>query len=151
MADRKFIESVCRSTPSTNLCLKTVLADPKSKDADLTGLALIIVYAVKDKGNKIIHQIKTLEKHGRPELRPVLKYCERVYNTAVTVDVKLAVDALTLGNVKFGENGMADVVVESRSCEDTFDQYALKSPMTEINKGMEDIANVARAIIRMLL
>lgn len=151
IADRKFIESVCKSTPSYDLCLKTLLADPKSETADLTNLALIAVYAVRDKGIAIIRHIKNLQKYGRPEFSPALKQCFEVYNTTVVVNVKLAVDALTLGDVKYGEDGMADAAIEAQTCEDAFEESSLKSPMTNLNKAMGDIANVARAIIRMLL
>ncbi|KAI3735163.1 hypothetical protein L6452_14652 [Arctium lappa] len=137
-------------TPSYDLCLKTVLADPKSKDADLTGLALIVVDAVKVKGINTINYIKGLE-NSRPDLKTVLDYCADVYNTSVTVDVPLAVTALSEGNPKFGEDGIVDVTVESQACESTFGQYGQRSPMTSVNQDMEDLANVARAMIRMLL
>ncbi|KAJ9536343.1 hypothetical protein OSB04_un000479 [Centaurea solstitialis] len=149
-ADMQFIENICKSTPSYDLCIKTVLADPKSKDADLTDLALIVVNALKELGINDINYIKGLE-NDHPELKVPLDYCADVYNTVVTTDVPLAVTALTQGNPKFGEDGVADAAVEGQACEDTFGQYGHASPMTDVNKNMEDLANVARAMIRMLL
>ncbi|XP_024964167.1 cell wall / vacuolar inhibitor of fructosidase 1-like, partial [Cynara cardunculus var. scolymus] len=105
----KFIQDTCKSTPNYDLCVKIILADPKSQDADLTDLALIIVNAVKEK---------------------------------VTADVPEAVTALTQGNPKFAEDGIADCAVESQACESTFGQYGQASPMTNVNKDMEYLTNV---------
>ncbi|KVH87560.1 cell wall / vacuolar inhibitor of fructosidase 1-like [Cynara cardunculus var. scolymus] len=150
MADMKFIQDTCKSTPNYDLCVKTILADPKSQDADLTNLALIVVNAIKEKGINTINYVKSLES-DRPELKSPLEYCANVYNAIVTADVPEAVTALTQGNPKFAEDGVADCAVESQACESTFGQYGQASPMTNMNKDMGDLANVARALIRMLL
>ncbi|PWA67564.1 pectinesterase inhibitor domain-containing protein [Artemisia annua] len=149
-ADRKFIENTCKGTPNSHLCLSIILADPKSKNADLTGLALIAVARVEHEGKVTIKQINAL-KSSRPKLRPALDNCAQVYDAVVKVDVPMAKDALNLGNPKFGEDGMADSVVESQACERSFKQHGMTSPMTKQNKAVEAVANVARAIIRMLL
>ncbi|PWA44418.1 Pectinesterase inhibitor [Artemisia annua] len=81
-ADRKFIENTCKGTPNYDLCLSIILADPKSEDADLTGLALIAVTRVEQEGEVTITQINAL-KSSRPELRPALDYCAQVYNAVV--------------------------------------------------------------------
>ena len=150
IADRKFIENTCKGTPNYDLCLSIILADPKSEKADLTGLALILVAGVEHKGDETIKQIKDM-KSSRPELGPALDYCAQVYDTVVKVNVPEANDALKLGNPKFGEDGMADSAVESQACERSFKEHGMTSPMTEQNKAVENVANVARAIIRMLL
>ncbi|XP_052620057.1 cell wall / vacuolar inhibitor of fructosidase 1 [Lactuca sativa] len=150
MADRQFIENTCKSTPSYNLCLSILLANPKSQNADLTGLALFVVDAVKNKGVKTLQQIDSLKK-SMPELTPTLMQCGDVYKIVVGVDVPLTINALNLGNPKFGEDGMADTTIESQACERSFQEHGQTSPLTNMNKDMEDVANVARAIIRMLL
>nr|KAJ0197672.1 hypothetical protein LSAT_V11C700365600 [Lactuca sativa] len=131
MGDRQFIENICKGTPSYNLCLSILLANPKSQDANLTGLALIVVDAVKNEGT--------------------LMQCGDVYNTIMNVNVPLTINALNLGNPKFGEDGMADTTIESQTCERSFKEHGQTSPLTNMNKDMEDVANVARATIRMLL
>nr|GEX65898.1 pectinesterase inhibitor [Tanacetum cinerariifolium] len=146
IADRKFIENTCKGTPNYDLCLSTILADPKSEKANLTGLALIAVAGVEHKGDETIKQIKDL-KSSKPELRPALDYCTQVYHTIVKVDVPMANDALKLGNPKFGEDGMADSAVETQACERSFEEHGMTSPMTKQNKAVEAVANVARAII----
>ncbi|KAD4384597.1 hypothetical protein R6Q59_011264 [Mikania micrantha] len=150
MADRKFIENTCKGTPSPKLCLKILLADPKSQHEDLTGLALIGVDAVKDIGVKIIQQVVALKK-SRPELKPAIDHCADVYHAVVDADVPSANEALHLGQPMFAEDGMADSAVESQSCERSFGEDGQMSPMTDSNNAMNDVANVVRAIIRMLL
>ncbi|CAH1429095.1 unnamed protein product [Lactuca virosa] len=150
MGDRQFIENTCKSTPSYNLCLSILLANPKSQNANLTGLALIVVDAVKNEGVKTLQQIDALKK-SLPELTAALTQCGDVYNTIMHVDVPLTINALNLGNPKFGEDGMADTIIESQTCERSFKEHGQTSPLTNMNKDMEDVANVARAIIRILL
>ncbi|KAI3522649.1 hypothetical protein L1887_00597 [Cichorium endivia] len=149
-ADRLLIENTCKGTPSYNLCLSILLADPNSQNADLTGLATIVVYAVKNNGYQTLQQIVALKK-SQPELTAALTQCGEVYKAVVDVDVPLSINALNLGNPKYAEDGMADTAVESQACERSFQDHAQTSPMTNANKAMEDVANVARAIIRMLL
>ncbi|KAI3687644.1 hypothetical protein L1987_81344 [Smallanthus sonchifolius] len=150
MADTKFIENTCKATPSSHLCLKIMLANPKSQNADLTGLALIGVAAVKDKGVEIIQQIVALKK-STPELKQALDYCLDAYHAVVDADVPSSNEALRGGLAKFAEDGMADSVVESQACERRFSEHGERSPMTNSNNAMNDVANVVRAIVRMLL
>ncbi|CAI9293839.1 unnamed protein product [Lactuca saligna] len=150
IGDRQFIENTCKGTPSYNLCLSILLANPKSQNANLTGLALIIVDGVKNEGVKTLQQIDSLKK-SLPELTAALMQCGDVYNTIIHVDVPLTINALNLGNPKFGEDGMADITIESQTCERSFKEHGQTSPLTNMNKDMKDVANVGRAIIRMLL
>ena len=69
----------------------------------------------------------------------------------VKADVPSAIQALDGGQPKFAEDGMADTVVEAEACERSFSGRGQKSPLTQMNKDIENVANVARAIIRMLL
>ncbi|KAK1436326.1 hypothetical protein QVD17_02105 [Tagetes erecta] len=150
MADKQFIINTCKSTPSFKLCLNILLSNPKSQNADLTGLALIGVAAVKAKGVNIIQHVANLKK-SQPELKPALDHCEDVYHAVVDADVPSANEALRGGMVKFAEDGMADAAVEAKSCERSFGEHGVKSPITGLNYDMNDVANVVRAIIRMLL
>ncbi|KAM0005633.1 putative pectinesterase inhibitor domain, Cell wall/vacuolar inhibitor of fructosidase [Helianthus debilis subsp. tardiflorus] len=150
MADIQLIENTCKGTPSSSLCLKILLADPKSQNADLTGLALIGVDAVNNKGLEILEQIVALKK-SRPELRPVLDHCAEVYHAVVDADVPSSRDALRTGVAKFAEQGMADSAMEAQVCEGSFGDHGRTSPMTGSNNAMHDVANVVRAIIRKLL
>ncbi|KAL7594298.1 hypothetical protein Lser_V15G27499 [Lactuca serriola] len=153
MADRKLIESTCKATPSYNLCLTTLLSNPKSSSGDVSDLGLIMVGATRVKATQAIQHIKSLYG-SHPELRRSLSECAQMYIAVVKADVPSAIQALDGGQPKFAEDGMADTAVEAQACERSFSGGgAHKSPvtLTEMNKGVENTANVARAIIRMLL
>ncbi|XP_071708507.1 cell wall / vacuolar inhibitor of fructosidase 1-like [Rutidosis leptorrhynchoides] len=150
MGDRKLIESTCKSTPSYNLCMSTLLSNPKSTNGDISDLGLIMVGTTNNKVNKAIQHIKFLYT-AHPELRHSLNECAQIYVAVVKGVVPSAVQALDGGQPKFAEDGMADTAVETQACERCFSGRGLKSPLTQMNKDIENVANVARAIIRMLL
>ncbi|CAN1344708.1 hypothetical protein LINPERPRIM_LOCUS40149 [Linum perenne] len=60
---------------------------------------------------------------------------------------------MTKGDPKFGEDAMADSALTPESCKDTFEQYkkAFPAELTQPGDDVQEIANVARALIRMLL
>ncbi|KAI3822336.1 hypothetical protein L1987_09925 [Smallanthus sonchifolius] len=148
--DRSLIESTCRATPSYNLCMSTLLTNPKSSTGDVSELGLIMVGATKAKATRAIQQIKSVYR-SRPDLRRALNECAQMYIAVVQADVPSAVQALDGGQPKFAEDGMADTAVEAQACERSFIERGHKSPLTKMNKDIENVANVARAIIRMLL
>nr|XP_043614195.1 cell wall / vacuolar inhibitor of fructosidase 1-like [Erigeron canadensis] len=150
MADQKFIEDTCKNTPDYDLCMSILLADPRSKDGDITALSLIGVAAIKNKGVQIMKNVEDLKK-SQPELGDALDYCKKMYHAVVKVDVPLANQALRLGQPKFAEDGVADSAVESQACESTFGQHGQQSPMTDMNNSMNILANVVRALVRNLL
>ncbi|PWA72117.1 Pectinesterase inhibitor [Artemisia annua] len=150
MGDRRLIESTCKATPSYNLCLSTLMSNPKSTNGDISDLGLIMVGATKSKATRAIQHIKSLYM-SHPELRHSLNECAQMYMAVVRADVPSAIQALDGGQPKFAEDGMADTAVETQACERSFNGRGQKSPLTQMNKDIENIANVARAIIRMLL
>ncbi|XP_022004858.2 cell wall / vacuolar inhibitor of fructosidase 1 [Helianthus annuus] len=150
MTDRQFIENTCKGTPSPDLCLEIPLANRESENANLTGLALIGLDAVQDRGFEILRQVVDL-KNSQPELTPTLDICTEVYNVVVDSDVQSSREALRGGLCKFAEDGMADSAVEAQACERSFGEHGQSSPITDSNNIINDVANVVRAIIRMLL
>ncbi|XP_076932938.1 cell wall / vacuolar inhibitor of fructosidase 1-like [Bidens hawaiensis] len=150
MTDIQFVENTCNNTPSPDLCLPTLLPNPESDNADLTGLALIGVSTVYDKGLEILHQVDEL-LNSRVELTSALVYCSEVYHAVVDAQVPSSKEALHRGVFRSAESVMADTAVESEACEKSFGEHGQTSPMTDSNNSMTDVANVVGAIIRMLL
>ncbi|KAL2459745.1 Cell wall/vacuolar inhibitor of fructosidase 1 [Forsythia ovata] len=146
--DQNLIETTCKNTPNYRLCIYTLRANRGSINTNVAGLGLIMVDAVKAKAKETRNAIQKL-KGSRPELRNPLNECTKGYNAILEADVPEAVEALTKGDPKFAENGMADSSVETVLCEDRFKQG--KSPLTRLNKAVRDLSDVARAIIRNLL
>ncbi|KAK3029624.1 hypothetical protein RJ639_037941 [Escallonia herrerae] len=148
-ADLGTIQSTCKRTPYYNLCVSTLQADPKSANADVTGLALIMVSVVKAKTTELVGIIRSL-KGSRPDLRKALDQCDQAYSTGILVaDVPVAEEALTKGNPKFAETGMNDAANEALGCEGDF--KPAKSPFTDKNTALHDVSAIAAAITRLLL
>jgi len=143
--DLKLIEETCKRTPNPNLCLQLLKADPRAPSADIAGLALILVDVIKAKATEAEKTIKQLLKQGGN--KKALSECADDYDGILKLDVPTATRAVR-GNPKFAENAVSDCAVEADSCENGFHG---KSPLTHVNNGMHDVANVARAIIRNLL
>ncbi|XP_051152632.1 cell wall / vacuolar inhibitor of fructosidase 1-like [Andrographis paniculata] len=156
------IESTCKNTPHFQLCMTTLLQGGHGTTADVAGLALIMVRAVRDKTRAAISTLKTypttIERGADPRLVRALQDCARAYNAVMVADVPEAVEALTKGDPKFAENGMADAAVEADVCEDAIAAAVgagARNPspiaMRRMNKAVRELAEVARAIIRNLL
>ncbi|KAL6526467.1 hypothetical protein OROGR_015557 [Orobanche gracilis] len=146
--DQTLIETTCNHTTKYQLCLDTIRADPKSAGADLAGLGLIVIEAIKKKSKLALSATKRLLRR-HPELAKPLQECADVYKAVIKADYPVAVQAIR-GNPKFAENGIADVAVEAEYCEGAFKGVA-KSPLTAENDAVKNLAVVARAIIRNLL
>ncbi|KAA8527346.1 hypothetical protein F0562_034939 [Nyssa sinensis] len=128
--DTELITKTCKQTPYYQLCVSTLQSDPRSSKADIPGLGLIIVAAVKAKVKNTLKLIKQLEG-SNPRLKAPLSDCNQVYNAVVIADIPEAVEALTKGDPKFAENGMSDAAIEAQQCESGFKQS--KSPLRKID------------------
>lgn len=148
--DQNLIETTCKNTPNYHLCMTTLRANRGSASADVAGLGLIMVGAVKAKSKEALSAINKLSKSGQPKLSQALHQCKEVYNAVLEGDVPEAEQAVR-GNPKFAENGMADAAVEADTCEGAFEGVVAKSPLSGVNTAVRDLAVVARAIIRNLL
>ncbi|KAL6182343.1 hypothetical protein ACLB2K_043766 [Fragaria x ananassa] len=145
--DADLIKQTCRHTPDQHLCVSSLIADPRSASADVTGLALIMVDVVKAKAIECANRIDHLLKH-RPGDQ-ALSNCKRIYSVVLTADVTVAVEALTKGNLQFAEQSMDDIAMfEAVLCEDGF---IGPSPMTDLNNASQKLGAVAAAIVRLLL
>lgn len=97
-------------TPHHQLCISSLHIN-----ADVAGLGLIMVDAMKAKDKEMSNAIKKL-KGSWPELRNALNKCTDVYNAILEADVLESVEALTKGDPKFAKNGMADSSMEAVLC-----------------------------------
>lgn len=134
------IETTCKNTPNYQLCINTLRGSPESATADVAGLALIMVDAVKGKTEQAL---STVNKSAQPKLQR----CTNYYNAVLKADVPMAEAALRKGDPKFAEQGMSDAATEADLCERT----VAPSPLSAVNKDLRDLALVATAIIRNLL
>ncbi|THG11984.1 hypothetical protein TEA_004628 [Camellia sinensis var. sinensis] len=141
------ITTTCRKTPSHQLCVSTLTSNPRSINADLSTLGLIVLDAIKAKSTSTLTQICKL-MYSTPQLRRPLRKCVEFYK-AVLGGIPTAVEALTKGNPKFAESSTVDAANKAEYCEKSFNKS--KSPLTDTNKVIHDLSVVATTIIRMLL
>ncbi|KAL6561885.1 hypothetical protein OROGR_002892 [Orobanche gracilis] len=144
------IETTCRNTSNYKLCISTLHASPSSSTADVAGLGLIMVEAVRVKAEEAFSTVDRLKKLY-PDLTHVLDKCGNAYNAVLKADVAEAVAGLTKGVPKFAEFGMADAAWEAEICEGSYEGEVVESPMTRVNKDLHELAEIAVGIIRNLL
>ncbi|CAN0860672.1 Cell wall / vacuolar inhibitor of fructosidase 1 [Linum grandiflorum] len=149
-ADKDFIVGTCKNTPFFKVCVSALLADPRGLKAnDVTSLALVLIDSVQAKGLVIYNEIKKLQATN-PELKKLLKQCADDYDVVVHEDHDEAVEAVSDGDPKFGEDAISNVQGHSETCEDSLKNYSKKSPLIQLNSAVYEIAGVTRAVIRML-
>ncbi|KAI4344759.1 hypothetical protein L6164_011950 [Bauhinia variegata] len=149
--DVAFIKATCKRTPNYDVCVQSLMSDPKSSQAgDVTGLALIMVNVMKSKANDALDKINHILRKGRdPTHKHALRECADNYKTVLEADIPMAIEALKKGNPKFAEDGANDAAIEAKSCED--DEFGGKSSLTPYNKIMHEVSVVTAAIVRNLL
>ncbi|CAN4083014.1 unnamed protein product [Withania somnifera] len=149
-ADKNLVESTCKNTPNVQLCLKTLLADSRSANGDVSTLALIMVDAIKVQATQAAASISKFRKSNPPAAWIVpLKNCAFSYKVILTTLVPEAIEALTKGDPKFAEDAVVGSSGDSQECEKNFS--GSKSPITTLNTAVHELSDVARAVIRNLL
>ncbi|KAI5675153.1 hypothetical protein M9H77_06103 [Catharanthus roseus] len=144
------ISNTCKQTPNNKLCNAVLRRDSRSRGADVSGLALIVIDAVKSQSNSILTEINHLLKTNR-DLKVPLHLCTKVYKFILKYDISVANEAVSKGNPKFGEDAMKDAAINmAPKCEGGFKKFG-RSPLTSRNKVAIDLSNIAVAIIRLLL
>ncbi|GAB4842551.1 hypothetical protein Ancab_012527 [Ancistrocladus abbreviatus] len=86
------IHVLCQATPNQHLCESSLRSDPRSSTTDAKGLILIMVDVVKSK-------------------------CSDSLRVVFEANVGVAVNAVNLGDPKFGEQAMIDSANEAKACE----------------------------------
>ncbi|KAI5329089.1 hypothetical protein PRUPE_5G112600 [Prunus persica] len=143
--DASLIDKTCKQTPNYDVCVSTLNSDPRSTGADVKGLGLIMVDAVKDKATGALNKADELLKQSPGD--QALLSCVKTYNEVLQNDVPQGSQAFTQGDSKSAEQGMNDIATEADSCESGFSS---SSPLVDNNKALLDVAAVAAAIARTL-
>ncbi|XP_061993365.1 cell wall / vacuolar inhibitor of fructosidase 1-like [Rosa rugosa] len=144
--DAKLIDETCQKTPNPNLCVSSLKSDPRSSDADVKGLGVIMVDVVKAKA--IIGQNKAQEllKQSPGDLR--LKVCSGDYDRISNHHVPNALLAFKKDAPDIAEEDMSEAAEEARACESSFSGG---SPLTDVNNVLADVAAITAAIAKELV
>ncbi|CAL9030295.1 unnamed protein product [Prunus brigantina] len=89
--------------------LLTLNSDPRSTGADVKGLGLIMVDAVKDKATGALNKADELLKQSPGD--QALLSCVKTYNEVLQNDVPQGSQAFTQGDSKLAEQGMNDAKI----------------------------------------
>ncbi|GAB4842553.1 hypothetical protein Ancab_012529 [Ancistrocladus abbreviatus] len=144
------VHVLCQGTPNQHLCESSLRSDPRSSTADAEGLILIMVDVVRSKFADSLRYVNELTKEARqPEIVRALKECAWYFRVVLEANVGVAVNAVNLGDPKFGEQAMIDSANEAMACERQF-SGKFRSPLTERTNYLEGISYVAAALVKIL-
>ncbi|XP_057428684.1 cell wall / vacuolar inhibitor of fructosidase 1-like [Lotus japonicus] len=145
--DAEFIAKMCKQTPYPSFCLQSLQAYPQSSSADAKGLALIMVDVIKAKITDAVDKINQLLPGSSGEDKKSLGGCLKIYKLllefipGIVYSIANSEDYV---DVAFYEEGT--IFSEAKSCEARFS--AGKSPLTSENSGVNNAAQVGKAITK---
>nr|XP_008367865.1 cell wall / vacuolar inhibitor of fructosidase 1-like [Malus domestica] len=143
--DANLIAQTCNQTPYPDLCVSTLQSDPRSAKADVKGLGIIMVDAVKAKAHEASLQVEELVDKDPGNV--ALQDCRFNYDDIFQLDIPQAVEAFDKDDYKSAELGMTNVVANEDSCERRFSGG---SPFKDESQALHDVAYVAAAIAKVL-
>lgn len=91
-----------------------------------------------------------LKQEPNAELEKSLAYCAELYIPVVKYSLPQVIDALTGGHFGFANYGISDAAKQTEACEKNF-SGSNKSPLSERNRLLHDLSEVAGAIVNILL
>ncbi|KAB2616059.1 cell wall / vacuolar inhibitor of fructosidase 1-like [Pyrus ussuriensis x Pyrus communis] len=143
--DANLIAQTCNQTPYPDLCVSTLQSDPRSAKADVKGLGIIMVDAVRAKAHEA--NLRVEELIDREPGNTPARNCGFNYDDIFQLDIPQAVEAFPKDDYKSVELGMTNVVANADSCERGFSGG---SPFKDKSQALHDVAYVAAAIAKVL-
>ncbi|XP_070675858.1 cell wall / vacuolar inhibitor of fructosidase 1-like [Malus domestica] len=143
--DANLIAQTCNQTPYPDLCVSTLQSDPRSAKADVKGLGIIMVDAVRAKAREANLQVEELIDR-EPGNTPATN-CRLNYSDIFHLHIPDAVEAFPKDDYKSAELAMINVVTNADSCERGFSGG---SPFKDESQALHDVAYVAAAIAKVL-
>jgi len=143
------IQQTCKQTPNYALCIKYLKSDPRSSDISIVNYALYMVDRIKTTTITAYNKVTQL-LNGRHELyqTEALSSCAGKYRSILVDVVPKSIAALKQGDPKVAEDGANDAANEATTCENGFKG---KSPISDENIDMHDVAVITAAIVKQLL
>ncbi|MED6158193.1 hypothetical protein PIB30_030476 [Stylosanthes scabra] len=146
--DDTLVESSCKQTPDPNLCLQIFNSYPRSRTADLRGLGLILVDAIKTRSIPTLNKINQLHQGASGKLRGALASCSESYKGILNGDISVAIAGIESWNFKFAEQAVTDAALEVKYCQEEFN--GIPSPIANENNFVRGAANIAQVIVRLM-
>lgn len=148
--DDNLINQICKKTPFHDLCIASLEPKTNSSSSDVKGLASIMANIVLGNASDTLNYIEGLIKQApNPQQERALANCAELYIPVVKYELPQAIDALSKGHFGFANYCIADVGKQADACEKGFSGSA-KSPLTDRNKLVKSLSDIAIAIINLL-
>ncbi|XP_073137756.1 cell wall / vacuolar inhibitor of fructosidase 2-like [Henckelia pumila] len=150
--DMTLLESVCKRTYDYKLCISSLKSNPRSYNADIKGLARIMMGVTRSKVDEILRVMLQLGRNATdPRVPECLdNVCYPVYDES-TDYIQHAVEHLQSNSLKEAITDMNYANGDEQECEKCFAKLEIKSPMTSINTQFATLCKVTEDIIRVLL
>ncbi|XP_011019524.1 PREDICTED: uncharacterized protein LOC105122226 [Populus euphratica] len=141
------VDKICKKTPFYDLC---VLSLQPNSGTDVKSLASKMANLVLSNVTDTLNFIQGLVKQetGTSLERPLAE-CAELYIPVVKYNLPQAIDALIRGRYGFANYVFSDVSKQADACEKHFSGEN-ESPLTERNKLISNLSDVAVAIINIL-
>ncbi|ESQ48212.1 hypothetical protein EUTSA_v10022317mg [Eutrema salsugineum] len=142
------VRELCKLNIYPSLCITTLNHDPRSKNANGHGLALISVDATSKKMRQMLKYLISVRKNIKNR-QDSTRYdtCIKAYDTAVHKFLPAELADLKLKRFSQAMSEMKSVVSMPDYCEGQFPET---SPLTDRIKAVHDIAGMSADIIRYL-
>lgn len=141
------VDQICKKTPFYDLC---VLSLQPNSGADVKSLASKMANLVLSNVTDTLNFIQGLLKEATgTSLERPLADCAELYIPVVKYNLPQAIDALIRGRYGFANYVFSDVSKQADACEKNFSGEN-ESPLTDRNKLISNLCDVAVAIINIL-
>ncbi|KAL9674872.1 hypothetical protein QQ045_003071 [Rhodiola kirilowii] len=146
------INTVCQKTRYYSICVNALQYDPRSGNADVKTLGLIMLDSVTVKANETLHHIGVAyAKAFSPVLLRNYGNCILSYDRAVTTDLKAVTGALKSGAYATAVNGLKNVIESDyNSCEQQFGPPPTKWEFSNETSYILKLTLIAISIIQTL-
>ncbi|CAI9106792.1 OLC1v1006011C1 [Oldenlandia corymbosa var. corymbosa] len=131
------IDTTCNDTPYPGVCSSFLRGIPEAKDANLSGLTVIMISSLTKKSNDEITKIDQLLKTKPGDEH--LTSCKTHYKSVIDF-TRDATNHARNSASEAGQGTVVDILLEIRDCEDGF--HPEPSPLTDLNQTNRDVSNV---------
>ncbi|GMJ05427.1 hypothetical protein like AT3G17130 [Hibiscus trionum] len=150
--DDDLIDQICKKTPFYDLCISTLKSNSNTQNSDTQGLAGVMANILLSNATDTLSYIRAqINEASDPRMERALAYCAELYIPVVKYNLPQAIDALSKGQFEFASDGISDAAKQADACEKNFSGPMKLEALSERNKLLHSLSDVAVAIVKLLL
>ncbi|GAY35658.1 PMEI domain-containing protein [Citrus sinensis] len=143
------IQETCKHTDYYNLCVASLESDPRSLNADVKELAIILVELLQANANETLWHVGDLfKKVSDPALYRFYGTRIEEYRAIVERQIPEAIDALQSGDYMVSKKDAEAAAAHADSCEEQF--AGETQPFSDQNKAVHGLSLVTSSILGIL-